>query len=53
MRKRNRGEIIAPLDVRLEVAGRGIVSAQAPAAGAALTPGVVARLTLQPPSARR
>jgi cell division protein FtsI (penicillin-binding protein 3) len=46
-------QTLAPLDVRLEVAGRGIVSAQAPAAGAALAPGAVARLTLHPPSARR
>ena len=44
---------LAPLDVRLEVLGRGVVSAQAPAAGAALAPGALARLTLTPPSARR
>jgi len=46
-------ETLAPLDVRLEVAGRGVVSAQAPVAGAALAPGAMARLTLHPPSARR
>jgi cell division protein FtsI (penicillin-binding protein 3) len=46
-------QTLAPLDVRLEVAGRGVVSAQTPAAGATLTPGMVARLTLHPPSARR
>ena len=46
-------EALAPLDVRLEVAGRGVVAAQTPAAGAALTPGALARLTLHPPSARR
>ena len=46
-------ETLAPLDVRLEVAGRGVVSAQAPVAGAALAPGALARLTLHPPSARR
>jgi cell division protein FtsI (penicillin-binding protein 3) len=46
-------QTLAPLDVLLEVAGRGIVSAQAPAPGAALAPGALARLTLHPPSARR
>jgi cell division protein FtsI (penicillin-binding protein 3) len=46
-------QALAPLGVRLEVAGRGVVSAQAPAPGAALAPGALARLTLQPPSARR
>jgi cell division protein FtsI (penicillin-binding protein 3) len=46
-------QTLAPLDVRLEVAGRGVVSAQTPAAGATLAPGMVARLTLHPPSARR
>ena len=46
-------QTLAALDVRLEVAGRGVVSAQVPAAGAALAPGTVARLTLHPPSARR
>jgi cell division protein FtsI (penicillin-binding protein 3) len=46
-------QTLAPLDVRLEVAGRGVVSAQAPVAGAALAPGALARLTLHPPSARR
>jgi len=46
-------QTLAPLDVRLEVAGRGVVSAQTPAAGAPLAPGMVARLTLHPPSARR
>ena len=46
-------ETLAPLEVRLEVAGRGVVTAQAPAAGAPLPPGALARLTLHPPSARR
>jgi cell division protein FtsI (penicillin-binding protein 3) len=46
-------QTLAPLDVLLEVGGRGIVSAQAPAPGAALAPGALARLTLHPPSARR
>ena len=46
-------ETLAPLEVRLEVAGRGVVTGQAPAAGAPLPPGALARLTLHPPSARR
>jgi cell division protein FtsI (penicillin-binding protein 3) len=46
-------QALAPMDVRLEVAGRGVVAAQAPAAGVALQPGALARLTLHPPSARR
>jgi cell division protein FtsI (penicillin-binding protein 3) len=46
-------QTLAPLDVRLEVAGRGVVSAQAPAPGATLAPGALARLTLEPPRARR
>jgi cell division protein FtsI (penicillin-binding protein 3) len=46
-------ETLAPLEVRLEVVGRGLVTGQAPAAGAPLPPGALARLTLNPPSARR
>ena len=46
-------ETLAPLEVRLEVAGRGVVTGQAPAAGAPLPAGALARLTLHPPSARR
>ena len=46
-------ETLAPLEVRLEVAGRGVVTGQAPAAGAPLPPGALAHLTLHPPSARR
>ena len=46
-------EALAPLEVRLEVTGRGVVTGQAPAAGAPLPPGALARLTLHPPSARR
>ncbi|HZV95302.1 MAG TPA: penicillin-binding protein [Candidatus Nitrosocosmicus sp.] len=46
-------ESLAPLEVRLEVAGRGVVTGQAPAAGAPLPTGALARLTLSPPSARR
>ena len=46
-------QTLAPLDVRLEVVGRGVVSAQAPTPGAPLAPGALARLTLHPPSARR
>ena len=46
-------EALAPLEVRLEVAGRGVVAAQTPAAGSTLAPGALAKLTLHPPSARR
>jgi cell division protein FtsI (penicillin-binding protein 3) len=46
-------ETLAPLEVRLEVTGRGVVTGQAPAAGAPLPPGALARLTLHPPSTRR
>jgi hypothetical protein len=46
-------DTLAPLEVRLEVAGRGVVTGQAPAAGAPLPTGALARLTLNPPSARR
>jgi cell division protein FtsI (penicillin-binding protein 3) len=46
-------DTLAPLEVRLEVAGRGVVTGQAPAAGAALPTGALARLTLNSPSARR
>jgi cell division protein FtsI (penicillin-binding protein 3) len=46
-------ETLAPLEVRLEVAGRGVVTGQAPAAGGPLPVGALARLTLHPPSARR
>ena len=44
---------LEPLDIRLEVVGRGVVVAQRPAAGKALAPGSVARLELAPPTARR
>ncbi len=44
---------LEPLDIRLEVVGRGVVVAQRPAAGEALAPGSVARLELAPPTARR
>ncbi|HET8577545.1 MAG TPA: penicillin-binding protein [Methylomirabilota bacterium] len=43
---------LAPLDVQLEVAGRGIVVAQSPAAGAPLASGTVCRLTLAPTPAK-
>jgi len=46
-------ETLAPLEVRLEVTGLGVVTGQAPAAGAPLPPGALTRLTLHPPSARR
>jgi len=38
---------------QVEVAGRGVVVAQRPAAGEALAPGSVCRLELAPPTARR
>jgi cell division protein FtsI (penicillin-binding protein 3) len=43
---------LALLDVSLEVSGRGVVVAQAPAPGAPLTSGTVARLTLASPATR-
>jgi hypothetical protein len=45
-------EVLAPLDVRLEVTGRGIVVAQAPPAGAPLPAGSLCRLALASPAAR-
>ncbi len=42
-------EVLSPLDVQVEVEGRGIVSAQAPAAGAPLEAGAVCRITLASP----
>ena len=45
-------ELLAPLDVHVEVAGRGIVTAQLPAPGAALEPDTVCRLTLTSPVAK-
>jgi hypothetical protein len=45
-------EVLAPYDVRLEVAGRGRVVTQEPAPGAALAPGSVIRLALASPAAR-
>jgi cell division protein FtsI (penicillin-binding protein 3) len=39
-------ELLAPLHVKLELRGRGLVQAQWPPAGAPLTPGTVCRLTL-------
>jgi cell division protein FtsI (penicillin-binding protein 3) len=41
-------EALAPLGVRLEIAGRGVVTAQSPAPGAPLPPGAVCRLHLAP-----
>jgi cell division protein FtsI (penicillin-binding protein 3) len=42
--------MLAPLGVRVEVQGRGVVVQQAPAAGAALSAGKAVRLTLTPRS---
>jgi cell division protein FtsI (penicillin-binding protein 3) len=46
-------EVLAPLDVRLEVAGRGLVVDQRPLSGAPLPAGSTCRLTLASPLARR
>jgi cell division protein FtsI (penicillin-binding protein 3) len=46
-------EALAPLDVRLEVSGRGIVVSQEPAAGAPLGAGTLCRLALASPAAER
>ncbi|HYB43824.1 MAG TPA: penicillin-binding transpeptidase domain-containing protein [Candidatus Methylomirabilis sp.] len=46
-------ETLAPLDVRIEVVGRGLVVGQSPAAGAPLPPGTLCRLTLASPAAGR
>ncbi len=43
-------EALSPLDVQLEVEGRGIVTAQAPAPGAPVAPGATCRLTLASPA---
>jgi len=45
-------EVLAPLDVRLEVTGRGIVVSQAPPPGAPLPAGAMCRLALASPAAR-
>ncbi len=41
-------EVLAPLDVRLEVSGRGVVESQTPPAGAPLPAGTLCRLALAP-----
>ncbi len=46
-------EALAPLDVRLEIAGRGVVVAQSPPPGAPLAEGAGCRLVLASPGARR
>jgi len=43
---------LAPLDVRLEVTGRGIVVSQAPLPGALLPAVALCRLALASPAAR-
>ena len=45
-------ESLAPFGVGLEIAGRGIVTAQSPLPGAPLPTGAVCRLRLAPPSGR-
>ena len=45
-------EVLAPLDVRLEVTGRGIVVSQAPPPGAPLPAGATCSLALASPAAR-
>jgi len=45
--------VLEALDTQVEVAGRGVVVSQRPAAGEALAPGAIARLELAPPTARR
>jgi cell division protein FtsI (penicillin-binding protein 3) len=42
-------ELLAPLEVHVEVAGRGIVTAQLPAPGTAIEPDTVCRLILASP----
>ena len=46
-------EVLAPLGVRLEITGRGVVSGQSPAPGAELPEGAVCRLQLTPSAPRR
>jgi cell division protein FtsI (penicillin-binding protein 3) len=45
-------EVLASLDVQLDISGRGIVQSQSPPAGAPLPPGTVCRLVLGSLSAR-
>ena len=45
-------DTLAPLDVRLEVSGRGIVVEQTPPPGAPLPAGALCRLALASPAAR-
>ncbi len=44
---------LAPLQARVEIDGRGVVVAQAPAAGTPVEPGMTVRLSLLSPSGRR
>ena len=43
--------MLAPLDVQIEISGRGLVQSQWPPAGTPIKPGTVCRLTLAPPVA--
>ena len=45
-------DALAPLDVRLELSGRGVVVSQAPAAGEPVPAGTLCRLALASPAAR-
>jgi hypothetical protein len=45
-------ETLAPLGVRLEITGRGVVTSQLPMPGAPLPPGTVCRLHLAPTAGR-
>ncbi|MBI4589879.1 MAG: PASTA domain-containing protein [Candidatus Rokubacteria bacterium] len=45
--------VLEAFDIQVEVAGRGVVVAQRPAAGEDLPPGSVCRLELAPPTARQ
>ena len=44
-------EALAPLDVAVEIVGRGVVTAQSPPAGTPLTPDTVCKLVLASPAA--
>jgi hypothetical protein len=44
-------EVLAPLDVAVEIEGRGVVKAQSPPAGTPLTPGAACKLVLASPAA--
>jgi hypothetical protein len=45
--------VLSAHDVQVELSGRGVVVAQHPAAGFSIQPGIVCRLDLKSPAARR